>query len=105
MRVERPGRSPHGARWVEEHHDLLVGLRALRRLGPVAADAIEAVMELPPVRRLRLSWELAVALAESEGRDGRESLVELIGAENVELVEVALFDVRPRLVCLDGGAE
>ncbi|HEX2040728.1 MAG TPA: hypothetical protein VHF47_13470 [Acidimicrobiales bacterium] len=61
-------------------------------------------MELGLIRRLLLSWELAVELAEAEGRDGRQAMVDLLGADDAELIEAALFDPVPRLVCLDGGA-
>lgn len=92
------------SRWMDEQRDVLVGLRALRALGSDATPAVDAVMELPSVRRLLLSWELAVSLAESEGRDGRDALVDLLGVDDVELIEAAAFGLAPRrLVCLAGG--
>ena len=89
---------------MDQQRDVLGGLRALRALGSDATTAVDAVMELPSIRRLLLSWELAVALAETEGRDGRDALVDLIGIDDVELIEAAAFGLAPRrLVCLDGG--
>ena len=91
-------------KWMDERRELLVGLKALRALGTEAAAAVEVVMGLPPIERLVLSWELAVALAEEEGQDGRGALVDLLGIDDVELIEAAVFGLAPRrLVCLDGG--
>lgn len=91
------------AAWVDELHDILAGLRALRDMGQRAEDAVEAVLALPDIRRLRLTWELAVELADEDGRVGRQEMVRLLGPERVWLIEAAVFGRTRVLVCLDGG--
>jgi hypothetical protein len=62
------------------------------------------VLAVPEVRRLSLSWQLAVALAEDQGEEPRRKMIRLLGAERALLVEAALFGTPNRLVCLGGGA-
>jgi len=91
------------AGWIDELHDVLVGLRALRDLGERAERAVDEVLAVPEIRRLWLTWELAVALAEEDGRDGRHEMVRLLGVERVWLIEAAVFGRQRTLVCLDGS--
>ena len=87
-------------RWVDDLWDVLVGLKALRELGAPGADAIAAVMALPPVRRLHVAWDLAMAIAEQEERDGRQAMLELLGSRRVRLVESAILGLgSPLTLC------
>src|SRR6266542_1918684 len=57
------------ANWIGRNEDLLRGLAALRALGPEAESAFEAVLDVPTIRRARLSWQLASSLTgDPEGR-------------------------------------
>ncbi|GEM_PF-4217830 len=96
------------AKWLRENAELLAGLRALRRLADPAADAaVDAILALSDVARLRLSWQLWEALASGEGIDAEELLNEYTSPEAIDAAREALWGPRgapsppPRLRLVD----
>lgn len=86
------------ARWIEDSRDILIGLAALRRLGPAADDAVTVTMALEPMQRLYTAWELAAALADQAGVDLHSALGRILSAEQIDLLERALVGSRLRLL-------
>lgn len=76
---------------VEELEDVLVGLTALRSLGECAESAIAAVLDVPEVKQLRLSWELLEALMLGEGLEPEPVLESVLDPDWREYARAALL--------------
>lgn len=83
------------SKWLEAYPGILDALVALRDFGDDAADALEAILDLKPVCRLRLSWELWAALAEGDGFDPEDILLGLMPLHVLERLRYALWGERP----------
>ena len=79
------------AEWVEEHLDVLAGVRGIAALGEAGAPAMVALAEATPLRRTRLAWEFVRTMVESDGLDVEPLLLAEMPLEWVELVS-ASFD-------------
>lgn len=79
------------AGWVEDHDDMLRGLVALRVLGVHAEQAIQAVLSIPEVQVLRISFELFSLLAEDSGVDSRILLRRASSGAHVRSLDAAVF--------------
>ena len=80
---------------IVELEDVIYGIDGLRALGEPAEAALAAVLEVPPVRKLSLSWQLVEALADGDGVDLEAHLIELLGFEQATYVRGVLFPVEP----------
>jgi hypothetical protein len=54
---------------ITEHDEIIQGIEGLRALGEPGAVALEAVLAIPSVRKMILSWQFIEALAEGDGVD------------------------------------
>lgn len=79
--------------WLEQHRGLVLGLIDLRELDMEAEQAVEEVMEIPTVRRMRLGWELWEAMAEGEGFDPEALIYDHLSIEVIDLIRAAFWDV------------
>ena len=77
--------------WLEHSSGLLEGLASLRELGDEAADAVDALMELNTVRKIRLGWELWEALLDGEQVDPDPLLLDEVAYDVIELAKFALW--------------
>lgn len=59
----------------------MLGLAALRKLGPPAQHAVDQEMEIREIIILRCSWELLEVMAESDGVVLDPLLDEIIGGD------------------------
>ncbi len=71
--------------------DILIGLNALRSLGSEAEPAVAAVLRVPTLTRLRLSWELLEALMLGDGLEPEGLLEEVLEPEWREYARAALM--------------
>lgn len=77
---------------VDELEDLIAGLGVLRDMGSEDADlAVEAVLDVPIVKQLRISWELLEALMLGEGLEPEAVLEPVLGVYRREVVRQALL--------------
>jgi hypothetical protein len=74
---------------VRRHGGVLLGLWELRRLGEDASDAVNAVLDVPAIKQLRLSWDLLLLLA-SDSSDS-DVLMNRIGGNDLTLVTGAFY--------------
>jgi hypothetical protein len=79
------------AQWMIEHEGLVVGLAALRDLGDEADAAVAAILELRPLLRARLSWELWERIVLASGRDPETVLLSAFPPAQLEWVSYAIF--------------
>lgn len=77
--------------WTAQHGSLLDGLVAARSLGEAAA--VEAILAIGEVRRLRLSWELWEAMRDGCDPDSEpiEELRRHLGDEDLGWCRLALW--------------
>lgn len=78
-------------RCVDEQLDVMSGLTALRELGPSAEAAVEAVLTVPEVRRLALSWALLEVMMVREDLDSDALLAQVFDPKLLALAHAALF--------------
>lgn len=79
------------ARWIVDNWHLLHGLRALRDFGPEAEEAVDAVLAMGELARMRLSWRLWETLALGSGIDADTLLVQYVSDQLVGLAREALW--------------
>jgi hypothetical protein len=79
------------AEWTDRHGRLLKCLVTLRGLGSEGSAAVDAVLALPRVARLRASWSLWSAIAEGDGMDGESLLLCALPLSTLEAARFALF--------------
>lgn len=90
------------AAWVEEHQELLRGLIAVRALEPEAHAAVQAILNVPKIRVVRLSWELWASFTRADGANPDTLLLGCASDELVRLGKSALFGSEPvRLTLVD----
>lgn len=70
---------------------LLSALTTLRSLGTEANDAIDAVLELKPVRFMSATWELWDSVADTAGLSTDALLAKHLGEDYVHVAREALF--------------
>lgn len=76
---------------VDETQGVLEGLQALRSLDSPVDHAIQAVLDVREINRIRLGWELFEVLTEGRGLDSEEMLLEALGVDNFMLARDALW--------------
>jgi hypothetical protein len=74
-----------------KHWHLLEALVDLRLDGQVARSAVEALLDLPILRRLRTSWELWDCLVIGDGYDPDDLLVEYLDPRVLDTARDALW--------------
>src|SRR5687767_6753985 len=74
---------------------LLNAMVRLREMGQVGDGALEALGQVAPIERLRLSWELWDCLVIAEGEDPDELLSPHITVDLVDFARMALFGPEP----------
>lgn len=80
--------------WVDLHEGILAALVELRTLGDEAEAAVDVIMALPTVRRMRLGWELWEALVEGEGGDPEVLLLDHLAYDVIDHVREALWGIE-----------
>jgi hypothetical protein len=75
---------------LEENRELIEGLARLREL-PRAERAVEAVLAVPEVQRMRLSWELWEALVVGNGVDPDRLLLGRVPLADLERARFAIW--------------
>ncbi len=83
------------AELVQEAADVLFGLRALRQLDSPNDRAIEAVLAIPEVNRVRLGWELLEVLSEGAGIDSEALIGSFLDPYDMHLAREALWASGP----------
>jgi hypothetical protein len=79
---------------ITEHEYVIYGIDGLRALGELADDALAAVLEVPSIRKLMLSWQLVEALADGDGVEIEAHLIEVLGYEVATYARGVLFPVE-----------
>lgn len=74
---------------IEDHLGLLYGLLDLRLLEE--HDLVDAILDLPPMKRLRTSWELLDALVDGEGGDVDTLMFEVVNPDILVDVKTAIW--------------
>jgi hypothetical protein len=83
---------PRGlAEWVDGNGRLLWCLVTLRRLGSEGSVAVDAVLALRRVARVRSSWALWEALVEGAGADSETMLLDVLSFTRLEQARFALW--------------
>lgn len=76
---------------VDDSFGLLVGLSTLRDCGDVTAPAVESILALKQIQRLRTGWELAEILLEVEGESPDAALLTRFDQMTLDLTRRALW--------------
>ena len=76
--------------WLDENEGLVSGLVRLREL-PWSEQAVEAVLAVPEVRRVRLSWELWESLVDGNGDDPDRLLYGRVPLSMLEMAQFAIW--------------
>jgi hypothetical protein len=84
------------ASWIEEHKAIVYSLVALRELGDVANDAVDAVLDVRPVRAFLASWDLWCAMVGASSGDADTLLEEFLPRALIDHANVAFG--RPAMV-------
>jgi hypothetical protein len=97
------GRAPRGgsndgaafsdtvAAWIADNAGLLDALLTLRGLGEEASQAVDAVLSIRRVTKLRLSLELWMALCEGDGLDPDELLYRRLPFQSLDALKRAIW--------------
>ena len=82
---------------IAEHEDIIWGIDGLRALGDAGAESLTAVLAIPSLRKLMLSWQLVEALADGDNVDLEAHLIEQLGYDYATYVRAVLFpeEVEP----------
>lgn len=78
--------------------EIILGIDGLRALGDTGADALAAVLDVPEVQKLVLSWQLVETLAGGESVDIEAHLIEELGYDYATYVRGVLFPMEERPV-------
>lgn len=76
---------------ITNHNDVITGIEGLRSLGDAGVEALDAVLAIPSVRQLVLSWQLAEALADGDSTDLEAHLIHWLGYDHATYVRSVLF--------------
>ena len=79
------------AEWIDGNGRLLTCLLTLRRLGSEGSVAVDAVLGLRRVARVRSSWELWRALIEGAGGETEPLLLRELSLSTIESAQLALW--------------
>jgi hypothetical protein len=79
------------ASFISTDGELLRSLVALRRLGSEGAAAVDALLSVKRVAKLRLSWELWAALVEGDGGDPEDDLLGVLPVHALDAAALALW--------------
>lgn len=74
---------------------LLDGLVVLREMGVDGADAVDSLLALPEIHRLRISWELWDMLVIGDGHDPDDLLADHLRLDLLDEFRVALWGHLP----------
>ncbi len=80
--------------WLDEYGCVLEALVVLRGL-PFTDEAVEEILDVPEIRKLRLGWEFWQAVVEGEELDAEGILLESLLHESYLLVREAIWGIRP----------
>lgn len=84
--------------WLEENDGLMAGLARLRELSGSDA-AVQAVLAVPELARLRLSWELWESIVSGQGDEPEALLLGHIPLATLDQARFALYgeaDIAPK---------
>jgi hypothetical protein len=79
------------ASFISTDGELLRSLVALRRLGSEGAAAVDALLSVKRVAKLRLSWELWASLVEGDGGDPEDDLLAVLPLHALDDAALALW--------------
>lgn len=77
------------------HRRLLDGLIELREIGSDGEEAVERILDLPDLRRVRLSWELWDMLVIGDGHEPDDLLAVHIRPDHLDEARLALWGRLP----------
>jgi hypothetical protein len=77
--------------WMEAYGGILEGLVSLREIGADAVEAVESILDLLEVKKIRLGWELWEAIVGGAGEDPEVLLLEVLPYDVVRLGRDALW--------------
>lgn len=80
------------ATWIDEHGSVIDGLAGLRDLDGSAA-AIDAVLQVKDIKRIRLGWEFWEAMVDGDGLDPEALLLDYLGFDTIEVCRTAFWGV------------
>jgi hypothetical protein len=79
------------SQWITTNRDLVDALGSLRRVGVEAAPALDGLLGLRSIQRVRLSWQLWAALLEGDGEEPENRLLEVVPVEVLDRTRDALW--------------
>jgi len=79
------------AGWLADNRDMLDGLLGLRELGERGAAAVEVVLSLREVQKIRVAWELWEAVVVADGGDPERLLFDHVPIDLIELGRSAIW--------------
>jgi hypothetical protein len=82
--------------WLDTNQAIVDGIRCLVDLDGEGEPAIQAILAMPSVRKIRYGWQLWDALVEGTGEDPDALLLEHLAYDRVDEARSALLGVPDR---------